>query len=305
MPECTSYRIIADYLPQKIRQAMMNINKDERENISEIRLFSGRAVAFIYPDKVAYLTTVGLTASFRNTSVVIADSGDIEKTVDSLSHYSLHSCSRELKQGFFVLKNGIRVGISGSYSSNGVITEITGLNFRVSRNIFGSADRIYPLISEYRCGILICGSVNSGKTTILRDLCRLTGNYQKAVLIDERNEIAFVHNGIASNDVGALTDILVGCSRAVGIVSAVRTLSPDYIFCDEISTDDDSDAIINSIGCGVEFCATIHAKNFNDLIKRPIGQKLMSAKIFRYAVFLEGSESPGKIAEIRRLEINA
>lgn len=305
MSECTSYRIIADYLPEKIRRAMMNINKNECENISEIRLFSGRAVAFIYPDKVAYLTTVGLTANFRNMSVVVADSADIEKTVDSLSHYSLHSCSRELKQGFFVLKNGIRVGISGSYSSNGIITEITGLNFRVSRNISGSADRIYELISVHKCGVLICGSVNSGKTTILRDLCRLIGNRQKATLIDERNEISFVHNGTVSNDVGALTDILVGCSRAVGIVSAVRTLSPDYIFCDEISTDDDSDAIINSVGCGVDFCATIHAENFNDLTKRPIAQKLISAKIFRYAVFLEGSGNPGKIAEIRRLESNA
>ncbi|MDE5855122.1 MAG: Flp pilus assembly complex ATPase component TadA [Ruminococcus sp.] len=305
MPECTSYEIIADYLSEKIRRAMMNINKNERENISEIRLFSGRAVAFIYPNKVAYLTTVGLTASFKNTSVVIADSADIEKTVDSLSHYSLHSCSRELKQGFFILKNGIRVGISGSYSSSGIITEITGLNFRISRNISGSADRIYELISVHKCGILICGSVNSGKTTILRDLCRLIGNCRKATLIDERNEIAFVHNGTASNDVGALTNILVGCSRAVGIVSAVRTLSPDYIFCDEISTNDDSDAIINSMGCGVDFCATIHAENFNDLTKRPIAQKLISAKIFKYAVFLEGSGNPGKIAEIRRLESNA
>lgn len=304
MQECTSYEIITDYMPEKIRLAMMNINRNERGNLSEIRLFSGRAVAFIYPDKIMYLTDCGLTASFRNMSVVTADSVDIEKTVDSLSHYSLHSCSRELKQGFFVLKNGIRVGISGIYSSGGVITEITGLNFRISRNISGSADGIYKLISSDKCGVLICGSVNSGKTTILRDLCRLVGNCRKAALIDERNEIAFVHNGTAVNDVGALTDILVGCSRSSGIVSAVRTLSPDYIFCDEISTAGDADAIIESAGCGVNFCATIHAGNFNDLKKRPVAQKLISAGIFRYAVFLEGSGSPGKIAEIRRLESN-
>lgn len=299
MQECTSYKIIADYLPEKIRRAMGNISRNEQEKLSEIRLFGGRAVAYIYPDKIAYLTDSGLTASFRNTSVIVADSDDISKTVDSISHYSLHSCTRELQQGFFVLKNGIRVGISGIYSANGVITEITGLNFRMARNICGNADSIFNLISAENSGVLICGSVNSGKTTVLRDLCRLIGNRKKVTLVDERNEISYVHNGTATNDVGALTDILVGCSRADGIVSAVRTLSPDYIFCDEISNDEDSEAILSGIGCGVNFCATIHARNYADLMKRPIARKITGA--FDYAVFLKGAENPSEIAEIRRI----
>lgn len=299
MQECTSYKIIADYLPEKIRRAMMNIGRNEQEKLCEIRLFGGRAVAYIYPDKAVYLTNSGLTANFRNTSVISADSDDIAKTVDSLSHYSLHSCTRELQQGFFVLKNGIRVGISGMYSANGVITEITGLNFRMARNVCGSADGIFSLISAENSGVLICGSVNSGKTTVLRDLCRLVGNRKKVTLVDERNEISYVHNGTATNDVGALTDILVGCSRADGIISAVRTLSPDYIFCDEISTDEDSKAILSGIGCGVSFCATIHARNFDDLMKRPIARKITGA--FDYAVFLKGTANPSEIAEIRRL----
>lgn len=299
MQECTSYKIIADYLPEKIRRAMLNIGKNEQEKLSEIRLFGGRAVAYIYPDKAVYLTNSGLTSNFRNTSVIVADSNDISKTVDSLSHYSLHSCTRELQQGFFVLKNGIRVGISGMYSANGIITEITGLNFRMARNVCGSADNIYSLISAENSGVIICGSVNSGKTTVLRDLCRLVGNRKKVTLVDERNEISYVHNGISTNDVGALTDILVGCSRADGITSAVRTLSPDYIFCDEISTDEDSEAILSGIGCGVSFCATIHARNYADLMKRPIARKITGA--FDYAVFLKGADNPSEIAEIRRL----
>lgn len=299
MQECTSYKIIADYLPEKIRRAMVKISRNEQEKLSEIRLFCGRAVAYIYPNKVVYLTNSGLTANFRNTAVISVSHDDISRTVDSLSHYSLHSCTRELQQGFFVLKNGIRVGISGIYSANGVITEITGLNFRMARNVNGSADSIFHLISAENSGVLICGSVNSGKTTVLRDLCRLVGNRQKVTLVDERNEISYVHDGTATNDVGALTDILVGCSRDDGIISAVRTLSPSYIFCDEISTDKDSEAILSGIGCGVKFCATIHARNFDDLMKRPIARKITSA--FDYAVFLKGSENPSEIAEIRRI----
>lgn len=301
MQECTSYKIIADYLPEKIRRAMMSVGRNEQEKLCEIRLFGGRAVAFIYPDKAAYLTNSGLTASFRNTAVVVAQSDDITQTVDALSHYSLHSCERELQQGFFVLKNGIRVGISGMYSSNGVIKEITGLNFRMARNVCGSADGIFRLISAENSGVLICGSVNSGKTTVLRDLCRLVGNRKKVTLVDERNEISYVHNGTATNDVGALTDILVGCHRADGIISAVRTLSPDYIFCDEISTDEDSNAILSGIGCGVKFCATIHAENYADLLKRPIAREIIGA--FDYAVFLKGAEKPSEIAEIRRISL--
>lgn len=300
MQDCTSYKIISEYLPEKIRNAMMNVKKSDCENLSEIRLFSGRAVAYIYPEKAVYLTNNGLTANFNNTAVIAVDSADIAGIVDSLSHYSLHSCTREMRQGFFVLNNGIRVGISGNYSSDGIITEVTGLNFRIARNIVGSADMIFSLISYEDANILICGGVNSGKTTLLRDLCRLVGNKRKVTLVDERNEISYVHNGMAMNDVGTLTNILVGCSRSSGIISAVRTLSPDYIFCDEISTFADADAIISGMGCGVNFCTSIHAKNFDDLLKRPIAEKILES--FRYVVFLKGAENPGEIAEVRRLD---
>lgn len=301
MQECTSYRVIADYLPEKIRNAMLKVSQNQQEKISEIRLFSGRAIAYIYPDKIAYLTTNGLTASFRNSAVISADCNDISRTVDSLAHYSIHSCTRELKQGFFVLRNGVRVGISGIYSSNGIITEITGLNFRIARNVIGSAERIFDLIFPENAGVLICGNVNSGKTTVLRDLCRLIGNHRKVTLVDERNEISYFHNGTVCNDVGMLTNILVGCRRDDGIISAVRTLSPDYIFCDEISTYEDAEAIMCGIGCGVRFCATVHAESYADLLKRPVAEKIM--EVFRYAVFLKGSANPGEIAEIRRIEI--
>lgn len=300
MQECTSYNIIAGYMPEKIRSAMMNTSRDERNKVNEIRLFSGRAVAYIYPEKILYLTASGLTANFRNTAVITVYPSDISAVIDALSHYSIHSCTREFQQGFFVLAGGVRAGISGNYSASGIITEVTGINFRIARNIAGSADNIFRLIAQEDAGVLICGGVNSGKTTVLRDLCRQVGNRKKVTLIDERNEISNVNNGTAVNDVGTLTNILVGCTRADGITSAVRTLSPDYIFCDEISGSADAEAIINAAGCGVNFCATIHAKNYIDLIKRPTAQKITD--IFRYAVFLRGPESAGEISEIRRLD---
>lgn len=301
MAERTSYEIIAEYLPKGLMEAFLSVRQSERQEVSELRLNSGRPAAMVYPDKVMYLTRGSLTANPRNTSVVIVMPTDISATVDSLSHYSIHSCTRQFAEGVFVLRHGVRVGMSGSYNADGIITDITGLNFRISRNVNGCADEVYNLLRKTNGGVIICGGVNSGKTTILRDLCRQTGDHFKTVLVDERNEIACTNGGIIENDVGTLTNVLTGCSRSKGIVSAVRTLSPEFIFCDEISTDRDTSAILGSMGCGVRFCATIHGGSFDEMMDRPIMKKLAEQGVFGYAVILEGSRNVGKIREIRRI----
>ncbi len=301
MTDSTSYEVIAEYLTAGIRSAYLSVRQFERQSVSELRLNSGRAAAMVFPDKIMYLTNSGLTANPRNMSAVTVMPTDISSIVDSLSHYSIHSCTRQLRDGVFVLRKGVRVGLSGSFNSEGCMTDITGLNFRISRNIQGCADEVYKLVSQSCQGIVICGGVNSGKTTILRDLCRTVGNMHKAVLVDERNEIACTNGGIIENDVGMLTNILTGCSRAKGIVSAVRTLSPDFIFCDEISTEEDASAIIENLGCGVKFCATVHGTSFQDLQNRSVMKTLLKTDAFGYAVILDGGNNPGKIREIRRL----
>ncbi len=301
MKECTSYEIISEYMPATVRKAMGRITEREKEHISEIRLYSGRAPIYVYPDKIKYLTENGLTGSRGNTAILKVTPQEVRGVVDALCHYSLHTCQREMKQGYFVLRNGIRVGMSGTYSDSGVITEACGLNFRLSRNINGCGQMIFDKIIKESCGVLICGGVNSGKTTILRDLCRLIGSWRKVSLIDERNEIACVQNGIPMNDVGELTDILSGCSRSMGIISAIRTLSPDYIFCDEISTADDLEAITESAGSGVKFCATIHGSNWEEILAGDIAKELVRRNIFRYAAIMYGADKPGKIREIKKM----
>lgn len=301
MAERTSYETIAEYLPDRIKRAFLSVGQREREAVSELRLNSGRAAAMVFSHKIMYLTQNGLTVNPNNTSAVIVMPADIEAVVDSLSHYSIHSCTSQLREGVFVLRGGIRVGLSGRYNGEDILTDITGLNFRISRNIVGCAESVYKLIRENNCGVVICGGVNSGKTTILRDLCRLVGSTAKVTLVDERNEIASTFGGIIQNDVGTLTNVLTGCTREKGIVSAVRTLSPDYIFCDEISTELDAAAILSSIGCGVKFCATVHGGSYDEMCSRPVMKKLLNTGVFGYTVILSGGVNPGKISEIRRL----
>jgi stage III sporulation protein AA len=302
MNDRTSYEVIMNYLPARIRLAMSRVPEADRRRLCEVRLRNGRPVSFVYPHRFLFLTeSGGLTATYTNADCLSVSCEEISETVEALCRYSVHSCVRELRQGYFILSGGIRVGAAGTGDGEHILRDFSSLNFRLARNVPGCADEVVR-----RCGwagsILICGGVNSGKTTLLRDLCRSCGSKMKAALIDERNEIASVSDGLPRNDVGVMTDVLVGYSRAEGITAAVRTLSPDMIFCDEIAGPEDAAAILSAYGSGVRFAATIHAGSYSELMQREIARELLDAGVFTSAVFLCGSGHPSEIREIRRLD---
>lgn len=302
MKGSTSFETITNYLPQKLRTMLLDVPRDKLEGLMEVRLRAGGPVYLVYADKIYYLGKGGGLVPLYNKEAHMVESAVIKETIERLCHYSLHSCEKQLSQGCFVVENGVRVGVSGAYSSmkTPILTEFTSLNFRVSRCIEGCADGIFA--SNYDKNIMICGGVNSGKTTLLRDLCRLTGNFRKTVLIDERNEVSCLHDGIPQNDVGAMTDIISNCSRADGIISAVRTLSPEVIVCDEIASISDSEAIINGIGCGVKVIVTAHGRSFGELMRRREISCLTENGLFDTVVFLKGASAAGEIREVKRLK---
>lgn len=300
-----TYGLICGYIVPELRAAMKKVPEEHLRSLTEIRLYSRRRAAYIYPDKVRYLTNDGrLSASPEDSRCITVTPEQLRAITDALCRYSVHSCSRELREGFFVLGSGVRVGASGSFSQGGEprLTEITGLNFRISRSIPGCGEELFRITGGCRSSILICGGVNSGKTTLLRDLCRLCGNRMKTVLIDERDEIAALSGGGYSNDIGELTDVISGSGRAEGIAMAIRTLSPEMIFCDEIAGEKDTEAILSGHGSGVRFTATLHAESYDDIFRRKAARPLIESGVFSYAVILEGGSAPSKIREVRRLK---
>ncbi|WP_294412051.1 hypothetical protein [uncultured Ruminococcus sp.] len=303
MQGSTSFETITSYFPDKLRRLLLNIPRDKLSGLMEVRLRAGGAMYLVYSDKISFiLSDGGLSSYYNDKEIYNVTAADVKETVERLCHYSLHSCGKQLSQGYFVVENGVRVGVSGAYSSTdkSVLREFTSLNFRVSRCVEGCADEIFA--SNYDKNIIICGGVNSGKTTILRDICRITGSVRKCALIDERNEIACLYDGVPQNDVGAVTDIISNCSRSAGIISAVRTLSPEVIVCDEIASMSDSEAIISGIGCGVRFIVTAHGTCYDELIKRRELAYLIESGLFDVVVFLRGASAPSKIREIKRLK---
>lgn len=298
----TSYDAILNYMPEKLREVLSAVDHEWISGLMEVRIRVGSGVYFVYPDRITYLMKNGDLSGVYGDAAYSITAATIRSIVERLCHYSIHSCEKQLSEGYFVIENGVRVGVSGGYSmgASPVLNEFTSLNFRISRAVKGCADEIFSRF--YDKNIIICGGVNSGKTTMLRELCRLTGSFRKVTLIDERNEISCLLNGIPQNDVGIMTDVIGSCSRCEGILNSVRTLSPDVIFCDEIASCADAEAIIGGSGCGVKFVVTAHGNTYDEIIKRKEISQLISSGTFDGIVFLSGSSAPSVVREVRRLK---
>lgn len=238
-----------------------------------------------------------------------AQPSDLAECFKYLCGHSVHSHEEEIKDGYISLKGGHRAGICGTAVVQNEkivnIRNISSINLRIAKEYKGSADVIVNSVFDVGlCSILIIGPPASGKTTILRDLARqlsCCGNaYRKIAVIDERGEIAAVSAGVPQCDVGETTDVFTAYPKAEGIITAVRTMSPEFIICDEVGTKAECEALLGCMGAGVKIAATIHAGSFNELAARPQGQMLLNQGIFDKAVVL--GKTPGKIEEIINLK---
>ena len=100
------------------------------------------------------------------------------------------------------MAGGHRVGVCGTavYEENRVsgIRDISSLNIRIAREVYGAADELLRELDKEISGLLIAGPPSSGKTTILRDLARqLSIKGKKVVVIDERGELGGAFRGYA------------------------------------------------------------------------------------------------------------
>jgi stage III sporulation protein AA len=294
--------MICRYLPCRIAENVRKIDLVDKKNVTEIRIRVGRPICVTVWGESFCVNSDGKLKK-ENSDCIQVNFSELSEILKSICHYSVYSKSKEIASGFITIECGIRVGISGTISDSGnAMRYINGVNFRIPREVKGCGEMIYNrLLKNSPCGIIICGEVASGKTTLLRDLCRLCGNHYIVSVIDERGEIAGCRDGIPQNDVGINTDIFDGFERADGITSAVRSMSPDIIFCDETGTEKDAEAMIKSAGCGVKFISTAHADSFENLIRRKHLKQMVEMRIFDYAVIMSGSADVGKIRDIRKI----
>lgn len=280
---------VIGFLPDRLKRSLERVSSDIRASASEIRLRAGKPVSLTAGGEQLIISEHGGVCNSAQMGIIPTEN-ELAAAFETVCRSSVHCFKREISLGFVTLRGGHRVGFCGTavHSSDGSlgINHISGMNYRIARQITGAADELSGYLPE-NGGLLIAGAPSSGKTTYLRDLCRIMGNKHKVALVDDTGELAAVYRNEPQNDVGVFTDVLTGYGKAKGLETAVRVLSPEYIICDEIGSKEDCEAIETAANSGVIFIAAVHAGNMRELMAKPHIRPLIKMEIFTRAVFLE------------------
>jgi stage III sporulation protein AA len=236
-----------------LKHELISLPRHVTDNVCEIRLRSGHPI------------TLELSGGKRIRLREQVTPAQIAECVREFCGQSVHSCEKQFKEGWLTLAGGHRAGFTGTavLKNDKIenVRDVSSVNLRIAKEYIGCADKLYKHMECFEGmdggGLLIIGKPMSAKTTVLRDLCRQVSANHKVALIDERSEIAAVHSGIPALDVGENTDILNGFPKSIGIMNALRNLSPEYVFCDEIAWETDELAALAH--CGVKTVMTAHA----------------------------------------------
>lgn len=195
------------------------------------------------------------------TQNVIVSQTEIDEIMYKATEKSIQSYIENIKMGFLTLSGGHRIGLCGNvvFENDKIknFSQITSLNIRVARK---NLPINIPNLNEIKhSNTLIISPPNMGKTTLLRYICKFLSS-QNVVVIDERLEID------NQQDLGLNVDILKNIPKKQGVMLALKTMSPDYIICDEIT--DDTYVLECIANAGVNIVATIHGENLCDIPKK-------------------------------------
>lgn len=271
----TEHEIIAvSYLPKRLADVAKGIAEKNGFQINEIRLRLGRPMSL----------TVGNGIIQENVVCgVICTAEEVNRTLLKVCGDSLYSYAGSIRTGFIHAEKGIRVGVCGhAVLDNEKITavrDISSLNIRIPHRVIGAADKLYKLILD-SSGVLVYSPPGKGKTTLLRELIPLLAggkNPHRISVIDTRYELFD-----CGSDTG-LVDVFYGYPRYEGIIAAVRSMAPEYIICDEISAENDVQALETAHFAGISVCASMHASDYSELCEISYYKRLITSGVFDYS----------------------
>lgn len=295
------YQAALCYLPPTLRQILETLPEREQSRIQEIRLRAGRPLSVFDGACSRFVTVKGELTRGRGFPV---DQTLIQDAFVRLCDYSVHTHQGEVERGFVTTPKGDRVGVCASVvkDRDGGVTcrEISSLNIRISRQIPGAGRAVLRRWGLDR-GLILAGGPGSGKTTLLRDVGRMlasgeAGDCKKVVFLDERYELSAMFQGAPRRDIGLCGDAVCGLPKGEAMEQAVRTLSPEYILCDEVGSMGEVETLAAGLACGVRFLVTVHCGSREELFRSPIIGALMGTGAFGGLALLDSPREPSRIA---------
>lgn len=282
--------LISSYLPDRLKTAVTGMKREYLKELEELRVRAGQPLMGVFAGFDHFIGRDG-SLSDNPKSALIITTKEVDNLFMLLCEHSVYAYQDDICRGFITLKGGHRAGICGTIVYEGAnikgMKDISSVNLRFSRQIKDCARDVFGYIVRNRQDIyntLILSPPRCGKTTLLRDLCRIvsggTGESFKGLrtaVIDERSELAASYRGVPQNDLGPRTDVLDGCRKSEGIEIMLRGMAPQVIVVDELGASHDPDAIKMAWNAGVRIIATAHAFGLEDF-KRRLGVGQLAAK---------------------------
>ena len=270
-------------LPHNLRERARELKREERASCEEFRLRLGYPASIVMPE------------GERNMGGDPVTKRELGFVLEAATGASVHSASSRLAEGFITAKGGFRVGLCGAVGLSGGepggFTSVSSAAIRISREHKGAC---VPIIDSVYSGgevrsTLIISPPGGGKTTLLRDLVRYISDAAggpRVGLCDERSEIAAFFDGEPTMDVGRRTDVLDGCPKARAVSMLLRSMNPGVIAIDEITAEEDAEAMTRAAHCGVKLIATAHAASRTELAERPIYRALLASGVFEELIII-------------------
>jgi len=297
----TADRILTEvmcYLPGKIKQSLLKLDRHVLEEMEEIRLRAGKPVMLSMRGGDLFLNEEGQAAS-QVQQAIIPSSGELSEMVYKICENSWYAYQDDINKGFITIRGGHRIGLVGTpvVENDRIINirDISSLNVRIAREVIGCGANVVKHLtngSDDICNTLIISPPGTGKTTLLRDIIRLVSNGfppdfkgLKVGVVDERGEIAACFGGIPQNDLGCRTDVIHGAHKKCGMEILLRSMSPNVIALDELGNPGDVSTLLQVINAGIRIIATAHGYDADALKIRQGFRELFLQNAFdRYVV---------------------
>ncbi len=302
MKNASGFNEVLSFVSPRLRVVLLSLSEDIKSSVWEIRLRANSPVMLVTRNGNYFVYQNGRVSMIYQQGACTITEDEITDSFSRLCGYSVHSNSSAIVNGFISLEGGHRAGICGTAvcapdGSVKAVRDVSCINLRIAAEFIGAADKLYDLLfSNKPESVILAGPPVSGKTTLLRDLARqLSGPsramYYRTAIVDERGEIAASYKGQPQVDVG-FCDVLTGYPKAIGIINALRTLSPQIIICDEVGDKEEVMSICEGMNSGVDFVISAHLRYKEELFLREPLRVLAKSGAFSKLVMLKGGPEP-------------